>query len=206
MNGNNGTLEAGTKAVRYVDADLKKAIEAGTVSDHYYFTEAGDGKYQMHAKLPEYGCAGPGEPIFKIRENSNRLAKGFAQKFLDQKGNVDFKAGLRFTEEFNIRFGLDPMKGIAQNIEDPFASKEESFKNAIHWLAKEINVPQEEYHDFSNFCIATFGETGKPAFQFENFIKIWSNFGKMGLAAEAELKEEVDLNGHEGFFTVEKAN
>ena len=70
---NKPEIESGTASERFVSLDIKEAIEKGTTGDFYYFTEAGDGKYQMHAKLPEYGCAGPGEPIFKILPRYSRL-------------------------------------------------------------------------------------------------------------------------------------
>lgn len=186
MNGKNGMLEAGTKFERYVNEDLKKAIEEGTASDYYYFTEASDGKYKMHAKLPEYGCGGPGKPIFKIRENSNRITKGFAQKFFNKNGQLDFEAGLRFTEEFRFRFG---MKADSQSLEDPLASRNSAFQDAVDWLANEFDVPREERRDFSNFCHASFDMYENPAFYDSNFTDIWSQWALNGLAAETQFKE-----------------
>ena len=42
-------------------------VDAG---DFFYFepSKADPAKYDMHAKLPEYGCAGPDKPVFKLRE------------------------------------------------------------------------------------------------------------------------------------------
>lgn len=64
-----------------VTEQVKTQIEQGTAGDFFYFEEAKDasGKFDMHAKIPEYGCDGPGKPIFKLRENNNRLMKGFAK-------------------------------------------------------------------------------------------------------------------------------
>lgn len=45
-----------------------------------------EGMYDMHPRIPEYGCEGPGKPVFKLRVNNNRFMKGVAKKFLGPDG------------------------------------------------------------------------------------------------------------------------
>ena len=67
-----------------VTGHVMEQIKKGSASDFFRFEQSKDDpdKYDMHAKLPEYGCEGPGKPVFKLRENQNRLMKGFAKKVL----------------------------------------------------------------------------------------------------------------------------
>lgn len=183
----------GTFSNLQITEQIKKSIEAGTGKDFFYFTEVPEqpGKYLAHARLPEYGAAGPGKPIFKIRENNNRLVKGIASKFIDENGVVDFEAGLKFIQELEVRFGLQTLE--AKSLEDPLASHRSAKNDAIDWLSRELQIPIEECDDFKNFCEASFGDPGKAPFSYTNFTKIWENWAINGLSARAELSNENGL-------------
>lgn len=182
----------GTFTNLQVTDKIKKAVEAGSSSDFFYFTEIPNqpDQYLMQAKLPEYGSAGPGKPVFKIRENNNRLLKGIASRFIDEKGVVDFEAGLKFVQELEIRFGL---LGPAKSLEDPLSYDADARADAIDWLARELQIPIEECDDFKNFCDASFGNPGEAPFSYGNFTKIWSNWATHGLSVQAELRNENGL-------------
>ena len=81
---NPAKLTGGTFSGLQVTEDIKKQIEKSNASPYLYFTESEDepGTYDMHTKLPEYGCGGEGKPVYQLRKNMNRLMKHAAQKFL----------------------------------------------------------------------------------------------------------------------------
>ena len=139
-----------------VTEHVKAQIEQGTAADFFYFEPSKDaqGTYEMHAKLPEYGCDGPGKPVFKLRENNNRLMKGFAKKMLKPDGTLDIDKGARFITEFNLRFGLD--EGDAPYCpEMPLETDLEQLReSAINCLCGELEIPMEERADFKNFARA----------------------------------------------------
>ena len=126
----------------------------------------------MHTKLPEYGCGGPGQPVFKMRENVNRLMKGTAKKFLGEDGQPDMEKGLHFLQEFQNHFGL---AGSPINTDVPMETDVEILReNATEWLCDEMEIPLTERNSFKDFCKASisFGNEIKPI-GFNNYFSLW---------------------------------
>ena len=143
-----------------VDEDIKNQIESGSASDFLYCRRREDGKYDLVPTLPEEGCD-PKDPskTFKIRENHNRLMKGLARKFIDERGNFSYEAGKRFADEFYCRFrGNDP-KDIGKfkdiNTANPYSLLERASQQNIEWLCNELEIPDKEMDDFRKFFEAT---------------------------------------------------
>ncbi len=176
---NSSELTGGTFSGMRVSANVKSQIETGNAGDFFYFTPAQEapGQFDMHAKIPEFGCQGPGKPVFKLRENNNRLMKGVAQKFLNADGQLDMQQGMKFVKEYRRRFGLE-FDGDAFSPEKPLDMDRVTLhESAIDWLAQEIGVPVGEKEDFRNYCRATldFMEDQK-ALGDTNFLKLWENY------------------------------
>lgn len=175
---NASELTGGTYSGMRVSENVKKQIETGNAGDFFYFTPSQEepGQFDMHAKLPEYGCDGPGKPVFKLRENNNRLMKGVAQKFLNSEGQIDPEKGMRFLLEYQTRFGVS---SAPFNPEKPLETNPEVLhEDAVNWLAGEIGVPIEERGDFRNFCNAALGteREGTKALSASNFLNLWEGF------------------------------
>ena len=164
-----------------VTGDIRRQIEQGSAADFFYFEEAQDeaGKYDMHPKLPELGCAGPGEPVFKLRENNNRLMKGFAQKFIGEDGEPDIEKGMRFLSEWNLRFGIST-ESVPYSPEMPMETDMSVLKeNANNWLCEELNIPDEERDDFKNYLDATMSfYMDQKAINLSNTYKLWQGFAR----------------------------
>ncbi len=183
-----GTYTGGMLVTR----EIRDQIQQSSASDFYSFTRATDEpeeRYEMRPKLPEHGCAGPGQPVFKLRENNNRLMKGVAQKFLGEDGEPDIEKGMAFLQEWDVRFGLK--SGEAYSPEMPLERDPSVLKqNAHDWLCDELQIPHAERADFKNYLDASVQFEGTPgAINKSNFHEIWSNFGRNYLAMQ-EMKRE----------------
>ena len=170
-------LTGGAFSGMQVTKEIMEQIEAGSASDFLYFTESKEepGLYDMHTKLPEYGCGGPGQPVFKMRENVNRLMKGTAKKFLGEDGQPDMDKGLHFLQEFQNHFGLS---GIPMNPDVPMETDIEMLReNATEWLCDEMEIPLTERNSFKDFCKASisFGNELKPI-GFNNYFSLWQKY------------------------------
>ena len=187
------TLSGGTFAGMQITKEVKEQIEKSTASDFLYFTESAEEAdvFDMHTKLPEYGCAGEGQPVFKLRENMNRLMKGTAKKFLKPDGSVDAEAGLKFVYEMALRFGWG-QRGGAFCPEFPLETDKAALRqHAQNWLCSELEIPEEEQADFKNFCEGMLGlEKERKAIRFSTFSNLWSNFSGNYFTLEELRKKE----------------
>ena len=187
-----------------VTEHVMEQIKQGSAADFFSFkpVEGDPGKYDMIPKLPEYGCDGPGQPVFKLRENQNRLMKGFAKKMFNESGELDPAGGAKFIKEYQARFGLD-----ASNMFVPYCpempletDRKVLQESALDWLCEELEIPNEEKAGFKNYgravldfspihndahkiSDAPFTPNGKPS-QFidglnglgqGNFVELWLN-------------------------------
>ena len=174
---NSGTLTGGAFSGMQINDEIKKQIEAGGASRFLYFTESKEepGMYDMHTKLPEYGCGGPGKSIYKFRENYNRLMQGTAKKYLKADGTPDLRKGSRFMAELYRRFGFDghPFSMELPGETDPEVLK----KNATDWLCDELDIPYEEQNDFKEFCRDNIFFPGENTpLAYNNYYNLWNNF------------------------------
>ncbi len=174
---NSGTLTGGAFSGMQINDEIKKQIEAGGASRFLYFTESKEepGMYDMHTKLPEYGCGGPGKSIYKFRENYNRLMQGTAKKYLKADGTPDLRKGSRFMAELYRRFGFDghPFSMELPGETDPEVLK----KNAADWLCDELDIPYEEQNDFKEFCRDNIFFPGENTpLAYNNYYNLWNNF------------------------------
>lgn len=186
-------MTGGAFTAMQVDERVKTAIEAGSASDFFYFTEEAQGVYDMRPKLPEYGAMSETGPVFKLRENNNRMAKGMAQQFLDESGRVDFKKGQAFLAEFTARF--EGMTGVDKE-DKTLSPNEVNMKNG-QWLCDKFQIPPEERADFINFYqAATYGD--QYAFGISNFLDRWESMLENGIAfREMMVDEASDFNSQE---------
>ena len=177
-----------------VTEDVKKQIEHGSAADFFYFDEAKDekGKFDMHPKLPEYGCDGPGKPVFKLRENNNRLMKGFAQKFLGADGEPDLDKGMKFLQEWNLRFGIST-ETIPYSPEMPMGTNLSVLKdNAHNWLCEELEIPDTEREDFKNYLDASMSfYMDQKAINLSNTYSLWQGFAR-NLTAAQKMQSDPD--------------
>ena len=212
-----------------VTAKVKSQIEQGSAGDFFYFEDSKNapGKYDMRAKLPEYGCDGPGKPVFKLRENNNRLFRGFAKKMLKKDGSLDPEGGTRFLQEYTRRFGVDGILcDFPYSPEMPLETDPEILhEDALNWLAGELEIPLEEKADFKNYARAmldfnyrkdpnvhvmqrptygpdgrlTTGYLGYNGLGYDNLLELWSGYLHNCIEAQ-ELKKDPVLSakGPEG--------
>ena len=212
-----------------VTAQVKSQIEQGSAGDFFYFEESKNapGKYDMRAKLPEYGCDGPGKPVFKLRENNNRLFRGFAKKMLKKDGSLDPEGGKRFLQEYARRFGSDAvLNEPPYSPEMPLETDPEILhEDALNWLAGELEIPLEEKADFKNYAramldfnlrpdpnlrvmqVPTYGPDGRLKTGYlgynglgqDNLLDLWSGYLHNCMEAQ-ELKDDPVLSakGPEG--------
>ncbi len=179
----------GTYSGMQVTEQVMEAIKRGNGGSLFYFEELPErpGYYSMHPTYPEFGANEKGAIPYKLRENVNRLYKGVASHFVNGKGEVDFRAGARFMEEFNARFTS------GSSLEDPLLDENEVRKERISWLCHELRIPEQEQEDFSRFaqsCI--FSDTNDQyVFGSGNFFDIIGQWAYGGIQVEEELKGEL---------------
>ena len=168
----------GTFSGMQVTEHVMEQIKQGSASDFFSFEPSKDdpGKYDMVPKLPEYGCDGPGKPVFKLRENQNRLMKGFAKKCFKEDGTLDVEAGGKFISEYYARFGLSPGYNFAPYCpEMPLETDKKVLQEAaLDWLCGELEIPNEEKAGFKNYgravldfapVVSETHKTGDPEFR-----------------------------------------
>ena len=179
-------LGGGTYSGMQVTEQVMEAIKRGNGGSLFYFEELPErpGYYSMHPTYPELGANKKGETPYKLRENVNRLYKGVASHFVNGRGEVDFRAGARFMDEFNARFTN------GSSLEDPLLDQAEVRKERISWLCHELRIPEEEQDDFSRFaqsCI--YSDTNDQyVFGSGNFFDIIGQWAYGGIQVEEELK------------------
>lgn len=188
---NPAKLTGGTFSGLQVTEDIKKQIEKSNASPYLYFTESEDepGTYDMHTKLPEYGCGGEGKPVYHLRKNMNRLMKHAAQKFLGMDGKPDIDQGMKFVSEMYQRFGWS---GGCFSKEHPLEKDREILReDATNWLCRELEIPVQDREDFKNFSNDMISMLNEHAAIMDNtFYMMWHNFCKNLMALQAMQKME----------------
>ena len=167
-----------------LDSSLKNAIETAGGGEFFHFEGTADNGFTMKPKMPEYGSASIGSPVFKMRINNNRLVKGIANHFFTN-GEIDFKKGYDFITEIDARLGLSE---LPINV-DMFRQGTNAREEGLDWLATELGIPANERGDFKNFADAMFynQEVGKIApYMSQNFSLLWGEFAAAGLALEPD--------------------
>lgn len=176
INSNEVPQNGNTFSGMIVNENIKQQIEAGSASHFLECHKRDDGLYDLMPTLPEEGCDGPERPVYKLRENHNRLMKGIARKFVNTEGNIDAEAGKKFILEMSDRFSLGegvPNSDIynnpyGNNVGDGFqkysdiievdGNMKNDFKANVEWLCNELEIPEQERADFGNYCTGNLGQ------------------------------------------------
>lgn len=181
------TITGGTFTGMAVDSRVRQAIEDGTGSDCFYFEDIPEkpGYYAMHPKLPEYGAASPDGPLFHLRENNNRLAKGLAQHFLNEQGEVDFQRGLDFLAQIEAAFPMAISR--TRSVTDT-----EEFNRNLGWLTSQLQIPAAKRSDFQEYMKAFYLDADPEEPNHEstwgNLLTTWKNWGSNGLNMENRIQ------------------
>lgn len=181
------TVTGGTFTGMEVDSRVRQAIEEGTGSDCFYFEDIPEktGYYAMHLKLPEYGAASPNGPLFHLRENNNRLAKGLAQHFLNEQGEVDFQKGLDFLAQIETAFPMATSR--TRSVTDT-----EEFNRNLGWLTSQLQIPATQRSDFQEYIKAFYLDADPEEPNHEttwvNLLTTWKNWGSNGLNMEKRIQ------------------
>lgn len=181
------TITGGTFTGMEVDSRVRQAIEKGTGSDCFYFENIPEnpGYYTMHPKLPEYGAASPDGPLFHLRENNNRLAKGLAQHFLNEEGEVDFQKGLDFLAQIEAAF----VANAPSELSDQYT---EDFNRSLGWLTSRLQIPAAQRSDFQEYMKTFYLDVDPSAPSNRqgliNLLETWSGWAFSGLNIENRIR------------------
>lgn len=181
-------VRGGTYSGMQVTREVMEAIKRGNGGSIFYFEENPElpGYYVMHPTYPESGSGDRGG-TYKIRENVNLLYKGLASRFVNDRGEIDVRAGREFMDELSMRFQAD------ESNNDPTLSKQEIAAGRMEWLCHELRVPEASQEDFTRFaqsCITNTQPTSDTTvFNYGNFFSLFENWAQSVLAADEALEK-----------------